>query len=214
MEEFIMLDFDNSFWGACPQIGTKAPAFEAVTTFGDIKLSDLEGKWVVLFSHPGDFTPVCTTEFVAFQKRYDQFLVEDSATGLAVYWSQDNTLLYMGITGLGPGWAAVGFNPSFAMKDANIIMMAFSEDQALIRDDFGVSNFDHQPDTELGGTSDIEEHAGSPDAFEFVILLDSGDEYDQELIPGQTYKMILAVSDSPDFDSKHSKRSSVSVSLN
>ncbi|MDD3776691.1 MAG: DOMON domain-containing protein [Actinomycetota bacterium] len=143
-----------------------------------------------------------------------QFLVEDSATGLAVYWSQDNTLLYMGITGLGPGWAAVGFNPSFAMKDANIIMMAFSEDQALIRDDFGVSNFDHQPDTELGGTSDIEEHAGSPDAFEFVILLDSGDEYDQELIPGQTYKMILAVSDSPDFDSKHSKRSSVSVSLN
>lgn len=143
-----------------------------------------------------------------------QFLVEDSATGLAVYWSQDNTLLYMGITGLGPGWAAVGFNPSFAMKDANIIMMAFSEDQALIRDDFGVSNFDHQPDIELGGTSDIEEHAGSPDAFEFVILLDSGDEYDQELIPGQTYKMILAVSDSPDFDSKHSKRSSVSVSLN
>lgn len=143
-----------------------------------------------------------------------QFLVEDSATGLAVYWSQDNTLLYMGITGLGPGWAAVGFNPSFAMKDANIIMMAFSEGQALIRDDFGVSNFDHQPDTELGGTSDIEEHAGSPDAFEFVILLDSGDEYDQELIPGQTYKMILAVSDSPDFDSKHSKRSSVSVSLN
>jgi hypothetical protein len=143
-----------------------------------------------------------------------QFLVEDSATGLAVYWSQDNTLLYMGITGLGPGWAAVGFNPSFAMKDANIIMMAFLEGQALIRDDFGVSNFDHQPDTELGGTSDIEEHAGSPDAFEFVILLDSGDEYDQELIPGQTYKMILAVSDSPDFDSKHSKRSSVSVSLN
>lgn len=143
-----------------------------------------------------------------------QFLVEESATGLAVYWSQDNTLLYMGITGLGPGWAAVGFNPSFAMKDANIIMMAFSEGQALIRDDFGVSNFDHHPDTELGGTSDIEEHAGSPDAFEFVILLDSGDEYDQELIPGQTYKMILAVSDSPDFDSKHSKRSSVSVSLN
>ena len=40
------------------QIGEYAPDFEAVTTMGDIKLSDYKGKWVVLFSHPGDFTPV------------------------------------------------------------------------------------------------------------------------------------------------------------
>ena len=40
------------------RIGMKAPDFEAVTTMGDIKLSDYKGKWVVLFSHPGDFTPV------------------------------------------------------------------------------------------------------------------------------------------------------------
>lgn len=48
------------------KLGMKAPDFTAVTTFGPLKLSDFEGKWVVLFSHPGDFTPVCTTEFVAF----------------------------------------------------------------------------------------------------------------------------------------------------
>jgi len=48
------------------RLGEPAPDFEAVTTSGKIKLSDFKGKWVVLFSHPADFTPVCTTEFVAF----------------------------------------------------------------------------------------------------------------------------------------------------
>lgn len=42
-----------------PQIGYKAPDFSARTTFGDIRLSDFKGKWVVLFSHPGDLSPVC-----------------------------------------------------------------------------------------------------------------------------------------------------------
>ena len=50
------------------KIGEFAPEFEAQTTMGNIKLSDYKGKWVVLFSHPGDFTPVCTTEFIAFSK--------------------------------------------------------------------------------------------------------------------------------------------------
>ena len=57
-----------------PLIGEKAPSFEVQTTHGKIKFpDDYKGKWVVLFSHPADFTPVCTTEFVAFQKRYDEF---------------------------------------------------------------------------------------------------------------------------------------------
>ena len=49
-----------------PVIGEPAPDFEAETTHGPMKLSSLKGKWVVLFSHPADFTPVCTTEFMAF----------------------------------------------------------------------------------------------------------------------------------------------------
>jgi len=49
-----------------PRIGEPAPQFEAVTTFGKLKLEDFKGSWLVLFSHPADFTPVCTTEFIAF----------------------------------------------------------------------------------------------------------------------------------------------------
>ncbi|MCD6515607.1 MAG: peroxiredoxin [Candidatus Odinarchaeota archaeon] len=60
--------------GKLPLIGERMPSFEAQTTKGKIKFpDDYKGKWVVLFSHPADFTPVCTTEFVAFQKRYDEF---------------------------------------------------------------------------------------------------------------------------------------------
>jgi peroxiredoxin (alkyl hydroperoxide reductase subunit C) len=57
---------------AMPIIGEAAPDFDAITTQGPIKLSDLKGKWVVMFSHPADFTPVCTTEFMAFAQVADE----------------------------------------------------------------------------------------------------------------------------------------------
>ncbi len=57
-----------------PLIGDKFPEVKVQTTHGPMTLpNDLVGKWFILFSHPADFTPVCTTEFVAFQKRYDEF---------------------------------------------------------------------------------------------------------------------------------------------
>jgi peroxiredoxin (alkyl hydroperoxide reductase subunit C) len=57
---------------AFPVLGQKAPDFEAVTTQGTLRLSDYKGTWLILFSHPADFTPVCTTEFIAFSKIYDE----------------------------------------------------------------------------------------------------------------------------------------------
>lgn len=57
-----------------PLIGDKAPAFTAKTTQGDINFpEDFKGKWVILFSHPADFTPVCTTEFMTFATMADKF---------------------------------------------------------------------------------------------------------------------------------------------
>ena len=60
--------------GRIPLLGEKFPEIEVKTTHGVFKLPDhYKGKWFILFSHPADFTPVCTTEFFAFQKRYDEF---------------------------------------------------------------------------------------------------------------------------------------------
>ena len=58
---------------ALPRLNEPAPAFETETTHGVKTLEDYRGKWLVLFSHPADFTPVCTTEFMAFAKRHAQF---------------------------------------------------------------------------------------------------------------------------------------------
>ncbi len=57
-----------------PRIGEKAPEFKAITTQGDINFpSQYKGKWVILFSHPADFTPVCTSEFMAFASLTKEF---------------------------------------------------------------------------------------------------------------------------------------------
>ncbi len=56
-----------------PRLNEPAPDFEAKTTHGVRKLADYRGKWLVLFSHPADFTPVCTTEFMAFARYYPEF---------------------------------------------------------------------------------------------------------------------------------------------
>lgn len=57
-----------------PRIGDKAPEFKAVTTQGEINFpSDYKGKWAILFSHPADFTPVCTSEFMTFANMEKRF---------------------------------------------------------------------------------------------------------------------------------------------
>ncbi len=57
-----------------PRIGEKAPEFKAVTTQGEINFpADYKGSWVILFSHPADFTPVCTSEFMTFASLEKQF---------------------------------------------------------------------------------------------------------------------------------------------
>ena len=57
----------------CLKIGMKAPDFIAQTTFGPLRLSDFRGKWVILFSHPAEFTPVCTYRIHCFGKAIQFF---------------------------------------------------------------------------------------------------------------------------------------------
>ena len=64
----------NDLKTGIPLIGEKIPSLKVQTTYGIKNIpDDYKGKWIVLFSHPGDFTPVCTTEFVAFAKRNEEF---------------------------------------------------------------------------------------------------------------------------------------------
>lgn len=65
---------ENEVMNVMPRIGDKAPDFEAVTTKGKVRFSDYaKDKWIVFFSHPADFTPVCTTEMSGFAKRKSEF---------------------------------------------------------------------------------------------------------------------------------------------
>ncbi len=80
---------ENQETYSMPRIGDKAPAFTAQTTQGEINFpADYEGSWVILFSHPADFTPVCTSEFMTFATmekdfaRYNTKLVGLSVDGL------------------------------------------------------------------------------------------------------------------------------------
>lgn len=69
-----------------PMIGDRAPEFRAMTTNGKINFpEDYAGSWVILFSHPADFTPVCTTEFIAFAKMEEEFAqINTKLIGLSI----------------------------------------------------------------------------------------------------------------------------------
>jgi len=67
------MESEHNVTSSMPRINEPAPDFEARTTHGVKKLEDYKGKWLVLFSHPADFTPVCTNEFMAFAKRHTDF---------------------------------------------------------------------------------------------------------------------------------------------
>ncbi len=68
-----------------PRINERAPEFDALTTDGRKTLDNYKGKWLVLFSHPADFTPVCTTEFIAFAGRHNDFqAINTELLGLSI----------------------------------------------------------------------------------------------------------------------------------
>ena len=68
-----------------PRLNEPAPAFDALTTHGRKTLADYKGKWLVLFSHPADFTLVCTTEFIAFANRAEEFgALDTELLGLSI----------------------------------------------------------------------------------------------------------------------------------
>jgi len=96
------------------------------------------------------------------------------------------------------GWVSVGFAPTNMMLNANIVIGYVSSGTQALQDNFGVSPEIHIEDVLLGGTSDVTIDAGGFEAggsteLHFTIPLNSGDQYDRVLVPGNTYPVIFAM---------------------
>lgn len=121
------------------RIGDMAPNFRARTTQGERALADYRGKWLIFFSHPADFTPVCTTEFVALAKAADQFAALDCALlGLSV----DSLFSHLAwLRAIREAFeVTINFpvieDPSMAIGRAYGMIDADSQDSAAIRSSF------------------------------------------------------------------------------
>lgn len=135
-----------------------------------------------------------------------------------IHWQNDRTTIRVGLVSPGTGYVAIGFDPEQMMQGANYIMGAVRHDGAVIRDDYGNSQFGHAADVTLGGTQDIIAYGGREErghtTFEFVMPLSTGDAMDKELVPGFTYRVIIAYHMTDDsFSRKHSRRGSGEIRL-
>ncbi|MHB1355969.1 MAG: DOMON domain-containing protein [Anaerolineae bacterium] len=134
-----------------------------------------------------------------------------------VSWRNDTQFLYIAIQAKTTGWLAVAVSPQGTMMGSNYLIGVVSGDKTQIEDQFGNSSRSHVLDTSLGGTSDIIASGGSLQGgvttWEAQIPLDSGDQYDIALKPGQTVTIILAYGSSASQDSPHVFRTSGQINL-
>jgi hypothetical protein len=147
------------------------------------------------------------TDGVIVAGEYAHFV---DADGFQVHWSNDSEVLRVAMVSPGLGYAAIGFDPENRMQGANIILGAVTDGQTTWRDDYGTGTMSHTADVTRGGTDDVIEAAGRErngyTIFEFVIPLDSGDPMDKPLLPGETYKILVAYQATSDnFNLKHTR---------
>ena len=160
-------------------------------------------------------TPVTAIDGVIYAGEYAH---STEAAGFEIDWSNDAQTLRVGLISPGTGYLAIGFDPVYRMEGANFILGAVVDGKTVVRDDFGTGPVEHSPDTANGGTNDILEAAGCEangrTYLEFVIPLDSADPMDKPLVPGNTYKVIIAYHETnDDFNAWHSRRGSGTITL-
>lgn len=119
-----------------------------------------------------------------------------SVENFVMEWSFEGDQLTVTMSAPTSGWIAVGFDPSAAMKDADLILGYVEDGTVYLRDDWGDGHISHKPDTDLGGTDNAEPVSGEETlegtTITFSIPLDSGDSYDSVLAEGTTHKVIMA----------------------
>lgn len=116
--------------------------------------------------------------------------------GFTLEWEITGDSMRVSMSAPTTGWIALGFHATAAMKDADILIGYVDASGAHLRDDFGTDYTRHQPDVELGGSSDFSGLEGSEadgiTTLSFVLPLSSGDSHDRHPAPGQPCKVILA----------------------
>lgn len=126
---------------------------------------------------------------------------------------EDNLLVRM--SSETKGWLAVGFEPTKMMKNANIIIGYVSDNETILEDHFSHSLTGHKSDELLGGENNVtlidSSEIDGKTVIEFSIPLDSGDEFDKVLIPGEEYKIIFAIGKKDNLKTRHSFRDSAIV---
>lgn len=139
------------------------------------------------------------------------------AIGMSFTWRVDGDRLRIALTGPTDGWIAIGFLPTRMMKDADIHIGYVDGVTVVMTDQFGTGITSHASDEELGGASHIADLAGEETdgvtTIRYSIPLDSGDEYDQTLTPGETIPVILAWGRSDDTRSPHRERTRIEITL-
>lgn len=169
-------------------------------------------------THPspaGTAGPVTAIDGVIYGGEYAH---TTQAAGFEIYWANDAQTLRIGLISPGLGYLAIGFDPVNRMEGANYILGAVSGGRTVVRDDFGTGPVAHGADTANGGRDDVLGAAGleanDKTYFEFAIPLDSGDPTDRALVPGKTYKILIAYHRTDDdFGAWHSRRGAGTITL-
>jgi hypothetical protein len=160
-----------------------------------------------------DYIPISMIDNITFAV-YEE-IVE---SGITLQWRTDENYLYVNLMAPTSGWVAVGFDPVNAMQDADIIIgYVNSSGDVFIRDDYGTSPGSHASDTSLGGEDNVMDLYGIDDGsmtmLHFKISLNSGDQYDKVLVPGNTYDVILAYGSADNFTAFHTLATTVEIEL-
>ncbi|MCX8058439.1 MAG: DOMON domain-containing protein [Spirochaetes bacterium] len=135
-----------------------------------------------------------------------------------VYTEILGDIVYFAIESTAKGWVSIGFDPTNAMKDADMIFGVVLEKETKAYDTYSTGIFGpHPDDTSLGGTFDILAFSGKRDQnkiyFEFSRKLNTGDKFDKIITKGKDIKLIWAYSNSNDINSKHTKRGSGLINI-
>lgn len=142
-----------------------------------------------------------------------------SVDDVQLTWQIEDMDLAVTVSAPTDGWIAVGFEPTMAMKDADIIIGYVSDGEVFLRDDWGDGPTSHKPDVDLGGTEDLSAVSGNESegstTLMFTIPLNSGDDYDRALAAGTTVKVLLAYGreGADDYTSYHAWAKTVEIDL-